>query len=80
MQDLLYLCEINCQYNSCFDATWYQIYFKQVDINSREAKKLKSNNLRTALKEEQVFGERRIYIQLPKESDHCNHRKGPVSN
>ncbi|XP_027238369.2 uncharacterized protein [Penaeus vannamei] len=51
----------------------------KVDINSREAKKLKSNNLRTALKEEQVFGERRIYIQLPKESDHCNHRKGPTS-
>ncbi|XP_071530041.1 uncharacterized protein [Panulirus ornatus] len=50
----------------------------KVETNSRQEKKIKANLLRLALKDGQVEGERRIYIQLPKEADHCNHEKGPL--
>lgn len=47
----------------------------KVEMNSQQEKKLKSNLLRLALRDGQAEGERRIYIQLPKESDHCSHEK-----
>nr|XP_045597436.1 uncharacterized protein LOC123757639 isoform X2 [Procambarus clarkii] len=50
----------------------------KVQINSRQEIKVKSNLLRLALNDGRAEGERRIYIQLPKDSEHCNHEKEPV--
>ncbi|XP_042212411.1 uncharacterized protein LOC121859559 isoform X1 [Homarus americanus] len=50
----------------------------KVQVDSRQEKKIKSNLLRLALKDGRAQGERRIYIQLPKESDHCAHDMGPL--
>ncbi|XP_042212091.1 protein ANTAGONIST OF LIKE HETEROCHROMATIN PROTEIN 1-like isoform X2 [Homarus americanus] len=46
----------------------------KVDKHTVNAKRIKSLLLRLALKENTAYGERRIYIQLPEESDHCNHK------
>ncbi|XP_042879633.1 uncharacterized protein LOC122258024 [Penaeus japonicus] len=48
----------------------------KAEKNTAHAKKLKALLLRLALKESRAEGERRIYIQLPEETDHCNHEKG----
>ncbi|KAK4304902.1 hypothetical protein Pmani_023169 [Petrolisthes manimaculis] len=45
----------------------------KVEANSRQEKRIKSNLLRLALRDGRAGGERRIYIQLPRDSDHCDH-------
>ncbi|XP_053645091.1 uncharacterized protein [Cherax quadricarinatus] len=51
----------------------------KVDKHTVNARRIKSLLLRLALKENRTEGERRIYIQLPEDSDHCNHHKNPNS-
>lgn len=73
----MYICCILYVPNE-FSFTFSTILHFQAEKNTAHAKKLKALLLRLALKESRAEGERRIYIQLPEETDHCNHERGIV--
>ncbi|XP_071530020.1 uncharacterized protein [Panulirus ornatus] len=70
--------KVNCPAKIIMKDTVKFPLFK-VDKDTVNARRIKSLLLRLALKENRAEGERRIYIQLPAESDHCNHHKNPNS-